>query len=144
MLPNFVSAQYAETLSGIAESQTVSLNEALWLVGSAAGSLGPSVGPAEAIEALSGLNFELTARSIALSDQPVGNAQFAKLLMQIEETGAGFWYGVLPSRLTAFAYLQREGVFPAEARPNQRISGRLAIDVLRGYLALASEGQEIR
>lgn len=135
--------QYAETLSVIAESSTITLDEAVWLVGSAAGSLGPTIGPSEAIEALAGLEIPLPSSERAM-ERPVGNARFAWLLLQVEEVGAGFWYGVLPSRLTAFSFLRREGVFPQSARSTQPITGAAAIDAVRAYLNRAAAEAENR
>jgi hypothetical protein len=135
ILPFSLSAQYAETFARIAEADVVRLDEAVWLVGSSSGSLGPDVDPTEAIGEIEGLSIRLPAADSELAALPVSNGVLAELFLAIEETRADFWYGILPGRLTAFAYLKREGIFSAQSTITQHVRGDEAVDVVRRYLA---------
>ena len=132
-------AQYAEVLSQIGHSESITAEQALWLVGSSSGSIQPGVGLEEAGARLSALDLPTSfLTDDASPDRGVTTADFSLLLMQVEEIPGGFWYGVAPSPFTAYRHLQRVGVIPEEDPPSLRLSGAAAIDLTRRYIDLAS------
>lgn len=138
LLPPVLFAQYAETLSQIGDSESITTEQALWLVGSSSGSIEPGATMKEAGARLSALDLPTSfLTDDATPDRGVNIADFSLLLMQVEEVPGGFWYGVAPSPFTAYRHLQGVGVIPAEDPPSLRLSGAAAIDLTRRYLDFA-------
>lgn len=133
-------AQYAEALSQIAESESITPEQALWLVGSSAGSIEPGTGIDDAGARLSALDLPMSflADDARPDRGAVSIADFSLLLMRVEEIPGGFWYGVAPSPFTAYRHLQRVGAIPGDLAPSVRLSGAGAIDLTRRYLDFAS------
>lgn len=132
-------AQYAQEMAAIAEQPVIELEQAVWLIGSAAGSIEPGTPVAGSIDALAERAIRLPAEGSRAALRPVAYGTFAELLLRVEETEPGFWYSIIPTRLSAFSLLRARDILPPDARVNAPIDGRTALETVRRYLASAPE-----
>lgn len=141
LLPAFVltasllPAQYAETFVPLVRAEQLNRDEALWLAGSVTGSLPVGTEVGDAAQTLERLIPSLFLR--LAPDAPVTVGQFAYLLLQLEETPAGFWYALLPSPFTAYEQLVSVGVVDGTVSSTALVDGPRAAAMARRYLAHA-------
>jgi hypothetical protein len=124
-------AQYGDQLKEIAESDEITIAEALWLVGSVSSSIGPRVAISDARSELEGLSPRLPSGA---DGEPVTLGQYSYLIVQFFDVQGGFWYGLLPGPLTALRVLQSLGITGESGHAGHPISGSQAVAILRQYL----------
>lgn len=130
------NSQYGEQLMQVAESDQLTIAEALWLVGSVSASIGPRVEIARARSELEGLSPRIPNKA---DDQPVTLGQYSFLIVQFFDVQGGFWYGLLPGPPTALRVLQSRGIVADADHAGAHISGAEAVAILRRYLAQSDD-----
>ena len=139
LLTSAAFAQYGGQLKGIAESDQITIADALWLVGSVSSSIGPRVEIANARAELEGLSPRLPKGA---DDEPVTLGQFSYLIVQFFDLQGGFWYGILPGPLSSLRVLQSRGIIAQSDHAGQPVSGARAVDILRRSLFQAGARDE--
>ena len=130
--------QYGASLGEIAGVAELTIGQAMWLAGSASASVSALTSIEEARAAL--LRASITPPP-GSDDEPITLGHYSLLLMRLFELRGGFWYGLVPSPLTAMRVLQARVVVPGFAHSGEFLSGEAAIRMIRQVLRLV-EAQE--
>ncbi|MFI5367677.1 MAG: hypothetical protein ACHQ1F_01560 [Spirochaetia bacterium] len=132
-------AQYGLVLHSAVSEDRLSVGASIRLLGVAAGSLRPEIGPEEARATLTRLGIRLPRDP---DDSPITFGNFTFLLCQLFDVRGGVMYGMFPGPRSAFNELLARGLLPVNARPGSMISGSDAVLVLRRFLLLQGESRQ--
>jgi len=124
-------AQYGQIIDEVAGQEALTVGASLRLLGVAAGSIAPELGPADVRPALSRLGIRVPRDP---DDSRISYGEFAFLLMQLYDRPGGLASRIMPGPRAAFRDLQASGFIPPTARAGYPISGPDALLLQRRFL----------
>ncbi len=138
LLSSVLSAQSAEKISEIIDSQTVSCEQCAYLAAVYSGLCGENVSYSEAFNTLHE-NQWISDGTVA--QRPVKLSELSRLCVKATGLKCGLLYRITKSDRYAFKELKALGILDASADPSMQVSGQNAISVLNNCIARAEDAE---
>jgi hypothetical protein len=132
-----IVCQQNALLDRLLDQREAGYAEVVYMTLSAAGLVQESATPAQAVEALTQLNWKI---AIQPADTPISLGRYSELLMKAFDLHGGILYGIFKGPRYACRELAFLKIISSDARPNRTLSGEEAVRIL-GNLMGSREGR---